>query len=174
MEWAPQESRRGVAKIELGRAKRFVFMGRINENHSCYFVGEKAGILSQKQTPKREPCEQIRRGHACFLQQLVKVPSDCRASSRVGAWIAPAHASPVIPARFCELRNFRLYRLPLQADAACRLQNHCRPACPRAENVEGPASDVYRPSDLWNSLSILSASELFVNNAGYERGDNEE
>src|SRR5215472_3226641 len=96
----------------------------------------------------------------------MKVPRNCLSGSWEGTRVAPAHTSPVIPACFCELRDFNLYRFPFQAGAAWRLENDCWGACPRAENVEGPAPNVHRLSDFGKAPAVLPAPQLLINDAG--------
>ncbi len=99
----------------------------------------------------------------------MKITGDSRAGSREGTSVAPAYTSPVIPARLRELGNFRLYGRPFKTWAiSTRFEDDWRPTCPRAEDVESPATYVDRLPDLWNAASVTPASDLFINDARYK------
>jgi hypothetical protein len=108
IEWAPEQSRRGTSEIELGRAQRFVFVRRIDESESSYFVWEKPGIHPRIQTTERSAGKYAWRRHTCMFQERMKIPGDGRTGSRKGTGVAPAYTGSVIPAGLYELGNFRL------------------------------------------------------------------
>ena len=82
-------------------------------------------VLADRQPPNENPASTNRGAHACRPQQLMNVPRNYPSGSREGTRIARAHIGPVIPACFCALRDFSLYRFPFQFGAARRLANDC-------------------------------------------------
>src|ERR1700741_4473289 len=99
----------------------------------------------------------------------MKILGNRHTGSRVGSQIAPTLAGSVVPAGLCELGDFCLKRLPSEAGAgSARLEDNGRPSRSRAENIETPAPDVHRPSNLRELRSVTPASYLLVDDARNE------
>src|SRR5439155_12316459 len=101
----------------------------------------------------------------------MEIIGNCHSGSRKWTWVAPTLASPVVPARFCELRDFGLQRLPDKARAVSPgLENDRWPACSRTGNVERSATNIHRRSNLWEPRAILPVSYLLVDTGRIARG----
>ena len=168
VDWMPEIARCGAREVETGRAKRFIFVGGVNEDHSGDFRAVAASENAHGKSGVGITGEDVWWGDAGAIEQRVKVVGEGGGGSREWTGVAPAHSGTVIPASLGESGDFGLCGLKLEADAAGGLENDGGSARSGAEEIERTAADVVRRTNLWEAGAITSAAELFVEDARNE------